>query len=100
MIASTAEARLSPRLIRILTYLMFMMFAMTTDSVGVIIPQVIKTFGLGMAAAGSFHYASMTGIALGGVCLGFLADRLGRKVTIVIGLTAFASSAFLFSVGQ
>lgn len=100
MIAPAADARLNPRLIRALTYLMFMMFAMTTDSVGVIIPHVIKTFSLGMAAAGSFHYASMTGIALGGVCLGFLADRLGRKATIVVGLVAFATSAFLFSVGQ
>jgi fucose permease len=88
------------RLIRILTFLMFTMFAMTTDSVGVIIPQIIKTFGLGMAAAGSFHYATMTGIALGGVCLGFLADRLGRKSTIVLGLVVFAAAAFLFAVGQ
>ena len=88
------------RLIRGLTFLMFTMFAMTTDSVGVIIPQIIKTFGLGMAAAGSFHYATMTGIALGGVCLGFLADQLGRKSTIVLGLVVFAATAFLFAVGQ
>ena len=27
-----------------LTFLMFTMFAMTTDSVGIIIPEVIKTF--------------------------------------------------------
>ena len=51
---STAQVTQDPRRIRILTYLMFMMFAMTTDSVGVIIPHVIKTFELGMAAAGSF----------------------------------------------
>ncbi len=88
------------RLIRGLTFLMFTMFAMTTDSVGVIIPQIIKTFGLGMAAAGSFHYATMMGIALGGVCLGFLADRLGRKSTIVLGLIVFAAVSFLFAVGQ
>lgn len=100
MIFTTDRARQDPRVIRVLTYLMFMMFAMTTDAVGVIIPHVIKTFGLGMAAAGSFHYASMGGIALGGVCLGFMADRLGRKATIVIGLVTFAVSAFLFAVGQ
>ncbi len=88
------------RLIRALTFLMFMMFAMTTDAVGVIIPQIIKTFSLGMAEAGSFHYATMGGIALAGVGLGFLADRLGRKVTILIGLSAFAVSALLFSVSR
>ena len=52
-------------LIKGLTFMMFMMFAMTTDSVGVIIPQIIKSFDLGMTAAGSFHYATMGGIALG-----------------------------------
>ena len=31
-------------LIKWLTFLMFMMFAMTTDSVGVIIPEVIKEY--------------------------------------------------------
>ena len=33
-------------LVKALTYLMFAMFAMTTDSVGIIIPEVIRTFGL------------------------------------------------------
>ena len=61
-----------------LTYLMFMMFAMTTDSVGVIIPEVIKEFDLSMTAAGAFHYTSMTAIGLSGVLLGHLADRLGN----------------------
>ena len=50
--------------IKWLTFLMFMMFAMTTDSVGVIIPEVIKEFRLSMIAAGAFHYANMTAIAL------------------------------------
>ena len=83
-----------------LTYLMFMMFAMTTDSVGVIIPEVIKEFGLSMTAAGAFHYTTMTAIALSGILLGHLADRLGRKATIIAGLTLFAISSFLFAAGH
>jgi len=83
-----------------LTYLMFLMFAMTTDSVGVIIPEVIKEFGLSMTAAGAFHYTSMTAIALSGILLGHLADRLGRKATIMAGLTLFAISSFLFAAGH
>lgn len=83
-----------------LTYLMFMMFAMTTDSVGVIIPEVIKEFDLSMTAAGAFHYTSMTAIALSGILLGHLADRLGRKPTIIAGLTLFAISSFLFVAGH
>jgi len=85
-----------PRAIRWLTYLMFFMFAMTTDSVGVIIPQVIAQFQLSLTAAGALHYGSMTAIALAGIGLGFLADRFGRKRTILLGLALFASAAFLF----
>lgn len=83
-----------------LTFLMFMMFAMTTDSVGVIIPEVIKEFDLSMTAAGAFHYTSMTAIAFAGILLGHLADRLGRKTTIILGLTLFAVSSFLFAAGH
>lgn len=85
------------QIIRALTYLMFMMFAMTTDSVGVIIPAVIKTFHLSMTAASAFHYASMTGIALAAIGLGFIADLLGRKTTIVLGLALFAVASYLFA---
>jgi fucose permease len=86
--------------LKALTFLMFMMFAMTTDSVGVIIPEVIKEFGLSMTAAGAFHYTSMTAIAFAGILLGHLADRLGRKPTIILGLTLFAASSFLFAAGH
>ena len=65
---------------------MFMMFAMTTDSVGVIIPEVIKEFHLSMTLAGTFHYATMSGIAFAAIFLGYLADKLGRKKTIILGL--------------
>ena len=65
-------------IIKTLTYLMFAMFAMTTDSVGVIIPEVIRTLKLSLTAAGTFQYATMTGIAVAGLLLGSLADRFGR----------------------
>src|SRR5687768_2027053 len=48
--------------VKTLTYLMFAMFAMTTDSVGIIIPEVIRTFDLSLTAAGTFQYATMAGI--------------------------------------
>ncbi len=87
-------------LIKWLTFLMFMMFAMTTDSVGVIIPEVIKEFRLSMTVAGTFHYATMSGIAFSGIFLGYLADRLGRKKTIIVGLVLFALNSYLFAVGK
>jgi hypothetical protein len=87
-------------LIKGLTFMMFLTFAMTTDSVGVIIPKVIEEFSLGLTAGGAFHYATMSGIALAGLFLGFVADRLGRKGAIVLGLVLFGLASALFIVGQ
>lgn len=97
--AGTTSGSSNAGVIRLLTFLMFMMFAMTTDSVGVIIPQIIKDYHLGLTAAGSFHYATMAAIALSGLLLGFLADRIGRKRTIILGLVIFSLDACLFAVG-
>jgi len=87
-------------IIKWLTFLMFMMFAMTTDAVGVIIPEVMKQFQLSMTAAGLMHYAPMVAIALAGIFLGFLADKIGRKKTIIIGLALFAANSYLFLIGN
>ena len=87
-------------LIKWLTFLMFVMFAMTTDSVGVIIPEIIKEFHLSMTVAGAFHYADMAGIAFAGFFLGYLADKLGRKKTIILGLVLFALNSYLFAIGR
>jgi len=86
--------------IKWLTFLMFMMFAMTTDSVGIIIPKVIEEFRLSMVAAGAFHYANMTAIAVAAIFLGYLADKLGRKKTIILGLVIFALNSYLFAIGN
>jgi len=87
-------------IIKWLTFLMFMMFAMTTDAVGVIIPEVMKQFKLSMTTAGLMHYAPMVAIALAGISLGFLADKFGRKKTIIIGLALFAANSYLFLIGN
>jgi len=87
-------------IIKWLTFLMFMMFAMTTDSVGEIIPEIQKEFGVNMTVAGLMHYIPMICIALAGVFLGFLADRLGRKVTIILGLALYAVNSYLYIVAN
>jgi fucose permease len=97
---AASRNRTNMTLIKGLTYVMFAMFAMTTDSVGLIIPQIIRTFKLSLTAAGTFQYATMAGIALAGFLLGHLADRYGRKTTIVAGLTLFAASSYLFIAGS
>ena len=87
-------------LIRWLTYLMFMMFAMTSDSVGEIIKEVKRVFEVTNAQASLMHSLFMVGIAFSGLFLGFLADKFGRKKTIIMGLAMFAASCYLFLVGE
>lgn len=90
----------STRFLKLLIFMMFAMFAMTTDSVGTIIPEVIREFQLGMTAGGSFHYATMSGIGIAAILLGFLADRIGRKGTILLGLVLFGATSALFAIGN
>ena len=83
-----------------LTCLMFLMFAMTSDAVGSVIPRVLEEYKLSLKAASAFHYAPMIAIAIGALALGFLADRLGRRRTIVLGLALYGVSSLLFAVGN
>jgi MFS transporter, DHA1 family, quinolone resistance protein len=75
---------------------MFFVFAMTTDAVGSIIPTLIDEFKLSLSQASAFHYATMAAIAGGALAFGLLADRIGRKATIVIGLAAYAAASVAF----
>ncbi|MFC6441113.1 sugar MFS transporter [Bowmanella sp. JS7-9] len=86
--------------VKYMTYLMFFAFAMTTDAVGVIIPQVVKEFDLSLTQAGAFHYVTMVTIAVGGIGLGSLADTWGRKPVILVGLGLFAVACYGFMLSQ
>jgi fucose permease len=86
--------------LRLLVYFMFLLFAMTSDAVGSVISEVVGQFQLSLLAAGAFHYVPMIAIAVGGLGLGFLADRLGRKRAIVIGLALYCVSSLLFAFGN
>jgi len=90
----------SSGLLKTLVFAMFAMFAMTTDSVGTVIPQIIREFDLGLTAGGSFQYATMSGIAISAIGLGFLADRFGRKATILVGLLMYGAGSAAFAAGH
>ena len=88
------------RLVRWLTCLMFFTFAMTTDAVGSVIPRLSRNTALSMTAAGAFQYATMAGIAAGRLLLGFLADRIGRKLTIILGLALYGTASLLVAISK
>lgn len=100
MIDDTNDDQRNQRLVRLLVCLMFFTFAMTTDAVGSVIPEVIEQFKLSMTAASAFQYATMAGIAVGALLLGFLADRLGPKYTIIIGLLLYGLSSLVFAASN
>ena len=100
MSAQSIRAARNLAIIRALTCLMFLMFAMTSDAVGSVIPKIIAEFHLSMKAASAFQYAPMSAMAVGALLLGFLADRLGRKQTIVIGLALYGAGSALFALGS
>jgi len=90
----------SSALLKALIFAMFAAFAMTTDSVGTVIPEIIREFRLSLTAAGSFQYATMSGIGLSAIGLGFFADRFGRRQSIILGLSLFGVSSGLFAFGH
>ncbi|MFC7290402.1 MFS transporter [Hirschia litorea] len=97
---NTQEKSASHTLISALTYAMFFMFAMTTDAVGEIIKIAKSDMGLTNTQASAFHWSTMIAIALSGVGLGFVADRIGRKNAILIGLGAYAFASAMFMMGE
>ena len=92
--------RASYRLVSALTYAMFFMFAMTTDAVGEIIKIARVDMNLSNIEASAFHWATMIAIASSGIALGFLADRFGRKRTIIGGLALYGLASALFMTGH
>lgn len=83
-----------------MTCLMFFVFAMTTDAVGVIIPKVVEQFQLSLTEAAAFHYVPMIFIGLSGLFLGRLADKIGRKKVILAGLALYTLACIAFAFGD
>ena len=90
----------NPRALRILTCMMFLMFAMTTDAIGTVIAKLKAEFTLSLTAASAAQYATMIGLGGGAILLGFMADRIGRRWTILLGLLLFGGSSLCFIFGR
>lgn len=75
---------------------MFFMFAMTTDAVGEIIKIAKTEMKIDNTQASAFHWSTMIAIALSGFFLGTLADKFGRKRSIIIGLLLYGAASVMF----
>ncbi len=75
---------------------MFFMFAMTTDAVGEIIKIAKTEMSIDNTQASAFHWSTMVAIALSGFFLGTLADKFGRKKSIIFGLFLYGIASALF----
>lgn len=102
MVASAADVKKASgyAMVLIVTFAMFFMFGMTTDAVGEIIRLARGELNLSNTQASAFHWATMSAIALSGLLLGFLADRLGPKQTIILGLSIYGLASLLFFAGK
>jgi fucose permease len=98
--SSSAPHTYNARTLRTLTCLMFLMFAMTTDAIGTVITKLKGEFTLSLTAASAVQYATMIGLGAGAILLGFLADRVGRQRTILLGLLLFGASSLFFVFGR
>ena len=97
---AAAEKARGYAIVSMVTFAMFFMFGMTTDAVGEIIRLARGELGLSNTQASAFHWATMSAIALSGMFLGFLADRLGHKQTIILGLSIYGVASILFFTGK
>ncbi len=98
--AASVERARGYAIVSIVTFAMFFMFGMTTDAVGEIIRLARRELNLSNTEASAFHWATMSAIALSGIFLGFLADRLGHKQTIILGLSIYGVASVLFFAGK
>lgn len=88
------------RALRLLACLMFLTFAMTTDAIGLVIARLRGEFTLSLTQAGWAQYATMIGLGGGALLLGFLADAIGRRRTIVLGLLLYGGASLCFIFGR
>ncbi len=57
------------------------------QAMGYIAPAIIRQWAIAKADLGPVFGAGLVGMAVGAVCLGLLADRIGRRL-VLIGATA------------
>ena len=92
------KAGLSPRaMVAALCCAVLFLYAVYLGALGVLLPAIGASFGLGPAAEGRFFPANFLGFIAGVLLCGSLSDRLGRKAVLLGGVAAYALGLALFS---
>ncbi len=73
------------------------LYAVYLGALGVLLPAIGASFGLGPAAEGRLFPANFLGFIAGVLLCGSLSDRLGRKAVLLGGVAAYALGLALFS---
>ncbi len=71
------------------------LFGYDASSINDAIQFITKDFGLGSVLKGVVVSCLLAGAAVGALCGGYLADRIGRKVTIMVSGVLFMFGVFL-----
>jgi MFS transporter, AAHS family, 4-hydroxybenzoate transporter len=99
LIDSRPLSRLQIRAI-LLCGLVALLDGLDSQSIGVASPAIAANLGLKAAAMGPVLSAALLGAAIGALSFGQLADRIGRKRTLIATTVVFAFFTFLTAVAE
>jgi AAHS family 4-hydroxybenzoate transporter-like MFS transporter len=85
------DARLSalPVLVLALSFLVIMVDGFDLICLSFVAPQLAEIFGIPISSFGPVFTSGYVGIMVGGVAIGPLADRYGRKIVLICSVTVF-----------
>jgi len=64
------------------------------------LPAILTTFGLTKAAGGLLATYTLVASALGGIAMGAVSDRIGRKTTLMLSIAWYSVFTFLSGIAQ
>ncbi len=73
-------------------------YSLYLGSVGILLPELGKTFGLGAEIQGQLFPANFIGFVVAVLVCGFLSDRKGRKAVLLFGAATYSMGLILFGV--